>query len=78
MNNDIVHRPNPIRQPPFTVPPEPKQAYAAFTPSHNCNFKMETCHVLPGADHVLRLRFVRFYANNINAKINLQQLSGTE
>ncbi|ROL51900.1 hypothetical protein DPX16_19419 [Anabarilius grahami] len=38
---------------------------------------MATRDVLPGAVHVLRLRFMRFYINTINVKMNLQQSGGT-
>jgi len=38
---------------------------------------MATCCVLPGAVHVLRIRFKRFYVNTTKAEMNLQQSSDT-
>lgn len=54
----------------FIVPPEP--ASAASTPCRYHNYKMATCDILPGAVHVLRLGFMRFYVNAINAEMKVQ------
>lgn len=73
-----THSPNAAnkQQLPFTGLPELKQqTYVAFMPSRHRNYKMATRDVLPGAVDILRLGFMCFYGNTINAEMNLLIIS---
>jgi len=39
--------------------------------------RLKPLDVLPGAVHVLRLKFMHFYFDTINGEMNLQQSDGT-